>query len=60
MIISLKFRAKYIRVIIMDNKQKKDPYNFAKTEEGLKKRFRLISAKREEYKKKEKNKEELQ
>jgi len=40
----------------MDNKNKKDPYNFAKTEEGLKKRFRLISAKREEYKKKENKK----
>ncbi len=38
----------------MDNKEKKDPYNFAKTEEGLKKRFRVIVSKREEYKKKEK------
>lgn len=38
----------------MNEKNKKDPYNFDKTEEGLRKRFRVIASKREAYKKSEK------
>lgn len=40
----------------MDENSKKDPYNFAKTEEGLKKRFKVIASRREAYKKNQKRK----
>ncbi len=41
----------------MDEKQKKDPYNFEETKEGLEKRFRVIISKRNAYRKKRKKKE---
>lgn len=40
----------------MDNKQKKDPYNFDVTKDGLEKRFRVIISERNAYKLKEKQK----
>lgn len=38
----------------MDEKQKKDPYNFEKTKEGLEKRYRVIISERNAYKLREK------
>ncbi len=35
---------------------KNDPYNFGKTEEGLKKRFKVIVSRKEAYKKNQKRK----
>ena len=46
----------YYRGDIMDNKQKKDPYNFDITKDGLEKRFRVILSERNAYKLKEKQK----
>ncbi|MBR5825770.1 MAG: hypothetical protein IKY78_01660 [Clostridia bacterium] len=40
----------------MDENQKKDPYHFEQTKEGLEKRFRVILSERNAYKLKEKRK----
>ena len=40
----------------MEENQKKDPYNFDATKEGLEKRFRVIISERNAYKLKEKRK----
>lgn len=39
----------------MDKKQKKDPYNFEETKDGLEKRFRVVISARNAYKLREKN-----
>ncbi len=38
------------------DENKKDPYHFEKTEEGLRKRFKVIASRREAYKKNQKRK----
>lgn len=45
----------YYRGDIMDKKQKKDPYNFEETKDGLEKRFRVVISARNAYKLREKN-----
>ena len=40
----------------MDKEQKKDPYNFEETKDGLEKRFRVVISARDRYKIKEKQK----